>query len=209
MKTARLWSDVLRILLLAMNLVPAHMALAAPAELIVRRANVITVDTNQPRAQAFAVAGGRFVSVGSDESVQWFIGVNTRVLDLAGKTIVPGFIDAHAHPGPEYPEDSPWASVDCRPEKVRTIDALIAALKRQAERTPPGQWVTGSRYQETKLGRHPTRWHLDRAAPIIPSSFRIRAGINPCTIRSRCNWRDHSRHGRSAGGSLCATNSAN
>jgi predicted amidohydrolase YtcJ len=147
-------------------------ALAAPADLVVRRANVITVDTNQPRAQAFAVADGKFVAVGSDESMKPFIGANTRVLDLAGKTVVPGFIDAHAHPGPEFPEDSPWASVDCRPEKVRTIDTLVAALKRKAELTPARQWVIGARYQETKLGRHPTRWDLDRAStnhPIIIS----------------------------------------
>lgn len=146
--------------------------MAAPAELVVRSANVITVNTNQVRAQAFAVLAGRFVAVGSDQTMQSWIGPATRVLDLSGKTVVPGFIDAHAHPGPEYPEDSPWASVDCRPEKVRTIDALVAALKRKAERTPAGQWVTGSRYQETKLGRHPTRWDLDRAStnhPIIIS----------------------------------------
>src|SRR6185503_14302735 len=104
--------------------------------------------------------------------VREFINANTRVLDLAGKTGVPGFIDAHAHPGPEYPEDSPWASVDCRPEKLCTIAALVAALKRKAERTPAGQWVNGSRYQETKLGRHPTRFDLDRAStnhPIVIS----------------------------------------
>jgi predicted amidohydrolase YtcJ len=147
-------------------------AAAAPADLVVRRANVITMDPNHPRAQAFAVAAGRFVAVGTDEAVQPFIDAGTRVLDLPGKTVVPGFIDAHAHPGPEYPEDSPWASVDCRPEKVRTIDALVSALKRKADRTPSGQWVIGSRYQETKLGRHPTRWDLDRAStnhPIIIS----------------------------------------
>ena len=154
------------------SLAPVCALLAAPAELVVRRANIITVDTNRPRAQALAVADGRFIAVGSDESVRSFIGGNTRLLDLAGKTIVPGFIDAHAHPGPEYPEDAPWASVDCRPEKVRTIEALVAALKRKVQRTPPGQWVTGARYQETKLGRHPTRWDLDRAStnhPIIIS----------------------------------------
>ncbi|MBK8000803.1 MAG: amidohydrolase [Verrucomicrobia bacterium] len=150
----------------------ASPAVAAPAEMVVRNANVITVDTNQPRAQAFAVAGGKFVFVGNDDAVERFIGPETRVLDLSGKTVVPGFIDAHAHPGPEYPEDSPWASVDCRPDKVRTMDALVAALKRKADRTPAGRWVTGSRYQETKLGRHPTRWDLDQAStnhPIIIS----------------------------------------
>ena len=144
----------------------------AAAELVVRHANVITVDTNQPRAEAFAVAAGRFVMVGSDAAVRQFIGLQTQVLDITGKTVVPGFIDAHAHPNPQYPEDSPWASVDCRPEKTLTIDALVAALSRKAARTPPGQWVTGSRYQETKLGRHPTRADLDRAStnhPIIVS----------------------------------------
>jgi predicted amidohydrolase YtcJ len=157
---------------LASIFIIANSAVAAPAEMVVRRATVITVDTNQPRAQAFAVADGKFVFVGDDAAVEQFIGPETRVLDLNGKTVVPGFIDAHAHPGPEYPEDSPWASVDCRPGKVRTMEALIAALKRKAERTPAGRWVTGSRYQETKLGRHPTRVDLDRAStnhPIIIS----------------------------------------
>jgi len=160
--------------LLVITLACLHVlsAVGAPAELVVRHANVITVDTNQPRAEAFAVAAGKFVMVGSDRAVADFIGPNTKVLDLTGKTVVPGFIDAHAHPNPEYPEDSRWASVDCRPDKVRTIDALIAALARKANQTPPGQWVNGSRYQETKLGRHPTRWDLDRAStnhPIIIS----------------------------------------
>jgi predicted amidohydrolase YtcJ len=157
---------------LALILTLAGPGAAAPAEMVLRKANVITVDTNQPRAQAFAVADGKFVFVGNDDAVERFIGPNTRVLDAAGKTVVPGFIDAHAHPGPEYPEDSPWASVDCRPEKVSTMEALVAALKRKAGRTPAGQWVTGSRYQETKLGRHPTRSDLDRAStnhPIIIS----------------------------------------
>jgi hypothetical protein len=156
----------------AVSLILAHLVHAAPADLVVRRANVITIDTNQPRAQAFAIMGGRFVFVGSDDAVQPFVGPRTRLLELPGRTVVPGFIDAHAHPGPEYPEDSPWASVDCRPEKVRTIDALVAALKRKAARTASGEWVTGSRYQETKLGRHPTRWDLDLAStnhPIIIS----------------------------------------
>lgn len=144
----------------------------APADLVVRAANVITVETNKPRAEAFAVAGGKFVMVGSNAELEKLIGPKTTVLELAGKTVVPGFIDAHAHPNPEYPEDAPWASVNCRPEKTPTIDALVAALERKAKQTPAGLWVTGARYQETKLGRHPTRWDLDRAStnhPIIVS----------------------------------------
>jgi predicted amidohydrolase YtcJ len=144
----------------------------APADLVVRGANIMTLDTNRTRAQGFAVVDGKFVMVGGDAGLEKFIGPKTTVLDLTGKTVVPGFIDAHAHPNPEYPEESAWASVDCRPEKTPTIDALVAALKRKASRTPTGLWVSGSRYQETKLGRHPTRWDLDRAStnhPIIVS----------------------------------------
>src|SRR5262245_41536983 len=145
---------------------------AEPADLVVRRANVLTVDAKQPKASAFAVRAGKFVQVGPDESVKGLIGADTKILELSGETIVPGFIDAHIHPSPIYPEDSRWANVDCSPKKVRTMEELVAALKRKAERTPAGQWVFGSRYQETKLGRQPTRHDLDRAStnhPIIIS----------------------------------------
>jgi predicted amidohydrolase YtcJ len=171
MKALRQWFPINWVLLVMPALAGAADAPVA-ADMVVRNATVLTMDTNQPRVQAFAVLGGRFAKVGSQKEVEQWVGPKTRIVDLAGKTVVPGFIDAHAHPGPEYPEDSPWASVDCRPEKVRTIDALVAALKRKAERTPKGQWVIGSRYQETKLGRHPTRWDLDQAStnhPIIIS----------------------------------------
>jgi hypothetical protein len=153
-------------LLLAFSLLPT--GAAERAQLVIRHAEVLTVNANHPKAEAFAVAGGKFVSVGTDEAVQPLIGPSTKVLDLAGKTVVPGFIDAHLHPQAIYPEDSPWAAVEVGPEKVRSIDELVAALKRKAERTSEGLLVAGSRYQETKLGRHPTRHDLDRASTNHP-----------------------------------------
>src|ERR1043165_9406304 len=71
---------------------------AAPADMVVRKANLITMDTNQPRAQAFAVEDGRFVFVGNDDGVERFIGPKTLVLELTGKTVTPGFIAAPAPP---------------------------------------------------------------------------------------------------------------
>jgi predicted amidohydrolase YtcJ len=145
---------------------------SAPADLVVRGAKVITVDTNIPQAEAFAVTNGKFAAVGTAKEISSLIGPRTVMLDLAGKTIVPGFNDAHLHPSPVYPPDSRWAAVDCSPKGVRTMDELVSALARKAARTPQGQWVNGSRYQETKLGRHPTRYDLDRAStnhPIIIS----------------------------------------
>ena len=96
--------------LVSMQMLPAK----ETADLVVQHANVLTVDEKNPRAQSFAVREGRFVAVGTDASVAAMIGPNTTVLDLKGKTVVPGFVDAHSHPGPVYPEDSRWASVDCR-----------------------------------------------------------------------------------------------
>src|SRR5262245_14445286 len=77
---------------------------AAPADLVVRGANVITVDTNRPRAKGFAVTDGKFVMIGGGAELEKFVGPKTTVLDLPDKTVVPGFIDAHAHPGPQYLE---------------------------------------------------------------------------------------------------------
>ena len=92
------------------------------------------------------------------------IGPDTRVIDAVGRTITPGFIDAHMHPSPTYPVTSRLGRVDLRPASVGSIDDLIAALQDKARITPAGQWVIGTRYQDTKLGRHPTRHDLDRAS---------------------------------------------
>ena len=119
---------------------------------------------------------GRFTIIGSNEAVAGAIGPKTTVLDLAGKTITPGFIDAHAHPGPLYPDDSVWKSVDCRPLKVKTIDELVAALQRKAEKTPPGERVIGVGYENLKLGRQPTRWDLDRASTQHPIAIHHYSG---------------------------------
>jgi predicted amidohydrolase YtcJ len=149
---------------------------AAPADLVLRGAIIHTVDDAQPRATALAVTDGRFVAVGSDRDIAAHLGPATRVLDLKGKTIVPGFNDAHLHPRPLFPEDAPWAQVDVSPANVKTIDELIAALRRKAATTPPGQWISGSRYQETKLGRHPTRADLDAASTEHPITLSHSSG---------------------------------
>jgi predicted amidohydrolase YtcJ len=143
---------------------------AQSAELVVRNANVLTVDAANSRATAFAVAEGKLLAVGSDDDVKPHIGEKTHVVDLKGKTVTPGFIDAHCHPAPVYAEDRLWASVDLF--KTKTMDNLVEALKKKAAKTPKGQTVLGSRYRDTLLGRHPTRQDLDRVStehPVIIS----------------------------------------
>src|SRR5438552_3818158 len=67
-------------------------------ELILYRTNIITIDARQPRARAVAIADGRFLAVGDDVEVRSLAGPRTDQVDLEGRTVVPGFIDAHAHP---------------------------------------------------------------------------------------------------------------
>jgi predicted amidohydrolase YtcJ len=149
---------------------------AEPADLVIRHANVLTMNAQRPRATAFAVRAGKFIAVGSEGDVQPLIGKSTEVLDLGSKTVLPGFIDAHVHPRPIFPADSRWYIVDVGPGAVKNMDELIAALKRKAAITPAGAWVTGFGYHETKLGRHPTRRDLDLASTSHPILIRHASG---------------------------------
>lgn len=131
------------------------------ADLVVINANILTVDEAIPTAEAMAVRDERIVAVGTAAELRRWVGDETQVLDVGGRTIVPGFHDAHMHPSPKYDPLSPLGKIDCSPAATPTMEALLAALATKAAVTPPGQWVRGGSYQDTKLGRHPTRHDLD------------------------------------------------
>jgi predicted amidohydrolase YtcJ len=153
-------------LCIGLLLIAAWPLAAQPAQLVIRNANVHTVDAKNSRASAIAIAEGKILAVGSDDTVKPHIGEQTRVVDLKGKTVTPGFIDAHCHPSPVYAEDRLWASVELF--QTKTMDDLIEALKKKAEKTPKELPVNGSRYRDTLLGRHPTRHDLDRVSTEHP-----------------------------------------
>jgi hypothetical protein len=80
------------------------------ADLIVINANVITVDKSKPYAEAFAVGNGRFQAVGSNAEIRRLATASTKIIDMKGKTITPGFNDVHLHPSPEFPDESPYST---------------------------------------------------------------------------------------------------
>src|SRR6056297_973695 len=131
------------------------------ADLVVINANLLTVDEAIPIAQAMAIRDERIVAIGTAAEIRRWVGGETQVLDVGGRTIVPGFHDAHMHPSPKYDPLSLLGKIDCSPAATPTMEALIAALAAKAAVTSPGQWVRGGSYQDTKLGRHPTRHDLD------------------------------------------------
>ena len=147
------------------------------ADLVVRNAKVYTVEESAPRADAFAVRDGRFIAVGSNDAVAPLIGKGTEVLDARGMTIVPGFIDCHLHPEGETLLYEVLVGNPAEVEFV-TIDSIVAKLRERAAKTPPGEWVQGFFYDDTKVkdGRLITRADLDRVSTDHPVAVYHRGG---------------------------------
>ncbi len=143
------------------------------ADLAVINANVHTVDAALPRAEALAVKSGRFLVVGSGGDIENVIGAGTEVVDAAGMTVVPGFIDAHNHP--TYAGIRHLTQVDTN---LPTIASIQSVLRERASRTPQGEWIQGFLYDDTKLedGRPLLRTDLDEAVPEHPVAVVHRGG---------------------------------
>jgi predicted amidohydrolase YtcJ len=141
---------------------------ASAADAIYVNGVVITVDPAKPYAEAFAVSNGRFSAVGTNAEIRRLAGPGVKVVDLKGTTVTPGFNDVHVHPVGVYDNDSPYSTPWLGPDKVHSMDELIAVLKAKAAKTPGGRMVNGSRYDDVKLGRHPNRYDLDKASTEHP-----------------------------------------
>jgi len=135
---------------------------------LVINARVITVDPAHPAAQAFAYEYGRFIAVGTNKQILKLRGPASEVIDLKGMTVTPGFNDAHLHPQAIFDETSPYYRVWLGADRVKTIDELVAALKRKAAITPPGGLISGYGYNDVTLGRHPNRHDLDKVSTTQP-----------------------------------------
>jgi predicted amidohydrolase YtcJ len=152
--------------LIAGSLLLATPALAQPADMVLRGGKVITVDKDWRIAQAVAIKDGRFLAVGSNEEIAGRIGPNTQVIELAGKTAVPGLIDTHLHQllaGLNGPAVQLLGA--------RSVADVQKAIGERVARTAPGQWITASSgWHESILeeGRMPTRHELDPVSPNNP-----------------------------------------
>lgn len=140
------------------------------AEVVFVNAMIATLNPEVPQAEAVAVAGGRFVAVGTAAEVETLIGSGTRVVDLHGKRVVPGFVDAHCHPIETLWLKDDW--VDARFPGVTSVAETLGRLRERAGRTAKGQWIfvacvsaTENKFAEKRL---PTLAELDAAAPDNP-----------------------------------------
>jgi len=130
------------------------------ANIVFFNGEVITVDGQDSIREALAISDNKIVAVGSNEEIKDFIGDSTQVIDLEGKSVLPGIIDAHLH---LVMYGTSQLSISCKEPGMDSIDAILTALKNKAATTPKGQWIRawGFNEQTVKEKRYPTLEELD------------------------------------------------
>jgi hypothetical protein len=152
------------------------------ADLILKNANVITMNPARPAAELVAIKGNRILLVAGNDQLEQVRGAKSRIIDCQGKTMVPGFNDAHCH---IFSFIRRLGSLDLSPPSVRSIADIKAAIRRRIKSLPPGRWLAGTDYNEFYLAekRHPNRWDLDEAAPNHPVVISHRS-LHACVLNS-------------------------
>ena len=150
---------------LLLTLIPAPQRAQSAADIVFKNGNIYTANDKAPRAQAIAVKGDRIVFVGSNEAAQKFVGSKTRVIDLKGNTVLPGFTDSHQHLSGVGQRE-----MTLNLEGTTSLADLLAKVKARVDQTKPGEWVTGRGWIETHWEPpvFPTRWDLDKVSPNNP-----------------------------------------
>jgi predicted amidohydrolase YtcJ len=142
-----------------------------PAQLVYKNGSVVTLDDNNTLAQAVAVRDGKIVKIGNNRSMEAYVGSTTKVVDLKGKTLIPGIYDAHSHftlSGTNELFDVNLNSVPIGP--VETMAQLLSLLQTQKAKVAATDWVSGWGYDDTLIAekRHPTRADLDTVSATQP-----------------------------------------
>ncbi|MCK4728735.1 MAG: amidohydrolase, partial [Desulfobacterales bacterium] len=147
------------------------------ADLVITNGKVITVDKDFSIKQAVAVQDGKILAVGANDEIKAFIGSNTKVLDLKGKPIMPGINESHMH-APFFGATRPPLALDLTYPAVKSIPELVDTLRREVEKTKPGEWIRGFGWDQGSLeeckndpSMLPRKWDLDAVSPDHPAAF--------------------------------------
>lgn len=137
----------------------------APADVIVTNARIYTVDDSRPFVSAMAVRGGRVAFVGDQRGAMVLRGANTRVIDLGGRTVIPGMVDAHGHVANL---GSALANVDL--VGSTSVEDVVARVTAKAQGRPAGQWIIGRGWDQNRWGNtaFPAHDKLTAATPNNP-----------------------------------------
>jgi predicted amidohydrolase YtcJ len=162
---------VAALLLAACSRKPADTAPIAAADLIITGGPIVTMEGDQPTiVEAIVVDDGRITFVGSKADALRQKAEGTVLKDLGGKTLMPGFIDGHAH-AQQFGMQAVGANLLAPPDgSVNTIDDVVSKLQAYAAGPDVGKtgWIFGVGYDDALLGRHPTRADLDKVSTTVP-----------------------------------------
>jgi predicted amidohydrolase YtcJ len=139
------------------------MARAEDADLLLTNGNIYTVTEKQPKAEAVAVKANRIVFAGSNDDAKKFHAA--KIVDLHGRTVVPGFTDSHCHIFGIGERE-----MRLNLERTNSLEDFLARVKERVDKTGPGKWITGRGWIETfwRPPQFPTRQDLDKIAPKNP-----------------------------------------
>ncbi|MBA3769124.1 MAG: amidohydrolase family protein, partial [Blastocatellia bacterium] len=151
--------------LLLAALASVSLAQMPKADLVVTNANIRTMDAKRSIARSMAVMNGKIISIGTDADTKPLIGPQTRVINAGGKTVIPGFNDAHVH---FMETGQQLASVDLRDAK--SPEEFVARIKAFAAKLPKGRWITGGQWDHENWTPNnlPTAALIDAATPDHP-----------------------------------------
>jgi predicted amidohydrolase YtcJ len=156
-------------------------------ELILRNARIYTLDPRQPVAGALAIKDGRILAVGDDGFIAALAGADTQVVDLAGRTVLPGIFDSHNHL-----QQVGVKLTRIRLDECRSPAEMMELVRARAQVTPPGHWIVGEGWNENNFtearppGRLPTRQDIDPATdrhPVILMRFFNTDLVNRVALR--------------------------
>ena len=155
----------LALILAPLAAITPRLASAQSADLIITNARIYTVDENRPVVDAMAIREGRIVATGPQRGVMTLRGPNTQVLDLHGRTVIPGMIDAHVH---LLNLGNSLRNVDL--VGTSSYDEVVARVAARAKDTPAGTWIIGRGWDQNDWGvtQFPTHDALSRAVPNHP-----------------------------------------
>jgi predicted amidohydrolase YtcJ len=151
------------------------------ADLVLVDANVLTMNPSQPTAKAIAIKDDKIMHVGTNGEAKAWIGKDTKVLSLKGKTVVPGFIDTHIHVA-DFGRLLTWIDLT----SVGSIREMQGTLGKRAQKTPEGKWILGRGWNEKRFTekRRPTRFDLDLVSPDNPVIFYHESG-QLCVVNNK------------------------
>ena len=143
----------------------------APADLVLRGGRIITLDERLPSAQALAARNGAIVALGSDADIARFVGPQTQVIDLAGQTAIPGFIEGHGHFN-----GIGEGKLNLDLMNTKSWDEIVHMVAMAVERAKPGEWIIGRGWHQEKwtstpqpnVEGFPLRQSLDKVSPNNP-----------------------------------------